>query len=144
MSWPRESAVADSAAASAEERDAGDERAAAAEAVAERAGGEQERGERQRVGVDDPLLLRLAGVEVGGDAGERVGEHRHAGDDHHQREAHHREDPTPVGVLDRRGAPGARAVGESTVTGAPGGRTAGDAVGRRSGLHSTETDAASG
>ena len=36
----------------------------AAEPVAERAEDEQERGERERVGVDDPLQVAEAGVEV--------------------------------------------------------------------------------
>ena len=83
----------------AEDGGTGDQRAAAAEPVADRAGGEQQRGEHQGVRVDDPLLRRLAGVEAGGDARHRVGEHRHAGDDHHQGRAHHRQDPAPVCVL---------------------------------------------
>ena len=108
----------------AEDRGAGDERAAAPEPVAERAGGEEERGEGQGVGVDDPLLRRLAGVEVGGDARQGVGEHRHAGDDHHEGEAHHGEDPAPVGVLGRCGgiSDGGRVSGHG---GSSGGRTTG-------------------
>ena len=114
--------------ASAEDGGAGDERAAAPEAVAERAGGEQQRGEGEGVGVDDPLLRRLAGVEVGGDARQGVGEHRDAGDDHHQRQAHHGEDPAPVGVLGRCGGR-SDGRGGSAVTGAPRGAAGGSAVG---------------
>ena len=86
----------------AEDDQSDDQRAPTTEAVAERAGREQERRERERVGVDDPLLLRLAGVEAGGEMGEAVGEHRDAGDDHHEGEAHHREDRVAVGEGRRR------------------------------------------
>ena len=82
---------------------------ATTEAVTEGAGREQERGEGERVGVDDPLLLRLAGVEAGGEMGEAVGEHRDAGDHHHEREAHHREDRRAVGEGRRHGGRGVRA-----------------------------------
>ena len=48
----------------AEDHEPGDECAATAEAVAERAHGEQQAGEHERVGVDDPLKLAAAGVEL--------------------------------------------------------------------------------
>ena len=75
--------------------------------VAERPGREQQRGERQRVGVDDPLLLGLARAEALGQVGHAVGEHRHAGDDHHERQAHHRQDQR-CGCGSRRGPAPAR------------------------------------
>ena len=82
----------------AEEHEPDDQRAPPAVAVAERAGGQEQRGEGERVRVDDPLLLRLARAEVLGDRGQAVGEHRHSGHDHHQREAHDREDQVAVAV----------------------------------------------
>ena len=115
----------------AEDHQADDQRAATTEAVSERAGGQQERRERERVGIDDPLLLRLAGVETGREVGEAVGEHRDAGDDHHQREAHHREDRVAVGELRRWGRGRVRARSAKSfhrchsLSRAPGGAAAG-------------------
>ena len=131
MSVDASPAVAPSAAAAAEDHQADDQRAATTEAVSERAGGQQERGERERVGIDDPLLLRLAGVETGSEVGEAVGEHRDAGDDHHQREAHHREDRVAVGELRRWGRGQFRARSAKSfhschsLSPAPGGAAAG-------------------
>ena len=62
------SAVAASADATPKIDQSDDERTAAPVAVAERAGREEQRGQGERVGVDDPLLLRLAGVEIDGDS----------------------------------------------------------------------------
>ena len=99
MSADASPAVAAERRRGAEHDQTDDQRAAPAEAVAERAGREQERRERERVGVDDPLLLRLAGVETCREMGETVGQHRDSGDDHHEREAHHREDGVAVREL---------------------------------------------
>ena len=92
ISWPDEPANARERGGAAEEREPDEQRAPAAVAIAERAGREEERGQGQRVGVDDPLLVRLAGPEVGRDLGERVRQHRHAGHDHDHGQAHHGED----------------------------------------------------
>ena len=62
------------------------EDAPAPEPVAERAGGEQEGGEGQRVGVDDPLQAREAGVEVALDVGQGDVDDRDVEQQHERRD----------------------------------------------------------
>ena len=57
-------------------------------AVADRARRQEEGGEHDRVGVDDPLQLRLRRAGVTRDLGEGDVEAGDGRDDHHQREAH--------------------------------------------------------
>ena len=100
MSWPGDVGErAPAPAAAAEDADADDQRAPAAVAVAERAGRQQQRGERQRVGVDDPLLLGLARPEVRRQVGQGVRQHGDGRHDHHDREAMTAR--TTVGLVDR-------------------------------------------
>ena len=72
----------------------------AAEAVAEGTGGEEQAGEDQRVGVDHPLQLGVAGPELVRVGERRQGdvEHRVADDDDDQRGAEDGEDPPAPGV----------------------------------------------
>ena len=88
MSVPAESLSAEAALASAEDGDPGDEGTAAAEPVADRAGRQQERGQRDRVAVDDPLLVGRRRAERGGERRDRDVHHRHAGHDQHQGQQH--------------------------------------------------------
>ena len=78
--------------ASPEQRESEGQHRLAADAVADRAGGQEQRRERQRVGVDDPLQLRLRGADVPRDRRQRNVQAGDGGDHHHQREAHHAQD----------------------------------------------------
>ena len=95
------------------------QRALAPEPVADRAGGEEQAGEHERVGGDDPLELRLGGVQVAGERRDRDVEARVADEDDEQAEAEDRERPPAAGVggarrrsarARRRGRAGASAV----------------------------------
>ena len=76
-----------------EDREADGEQAATTEAVGQRAGRQHDGGERERVGVDDPLQAGEAGVEVGGDVGERGVDDRDVEHEHRGRRTHHGEGP---------------------------------------------------
>ena len=77
--------------------------------------------------------------------GQGVGEHRDPGDDHHEGEAHHREDPAPVGVLGRGAADdGGDGWAQCGRLGAHGALLGSDRGGVRSGGMLTDTDGASG
>ena len=69
------------------------EQHAATEAVGERAGRQHDGGERERVGVDDPLQAGEAGVEVGGDVGERGVDDRDVEHEHRGGRTHDGEGP---------------------------------------------------
>ena len=69
------------------------QRALAAEAVAERAGREQQAGEHERVDGDDPLQLRLGGVQLARQRGDRDVEARVADEDDQQAQAQDGEGP---------------------------------------------------
>ena len=69
MSMPAESVSGRRHARQAEDRDPGDEGAAAAEPVADRASRKQQRGQRDRVAVDDPLLVGRRRAERGREVG---------------------------------------------------------------------------
>ena len=88
MSWPPESAKAESSEPAPKSTMPTSERAPAAVAVAEGAGDEEQRRQRERVGVGHPGEAGLAEAEVLADRGQADGQHRHAGDDEHQGEAH--------------------------------------------------------
>ena len=80
----------------AEDRQADEQCALAPEAVAERAGGQQQTGEDERVGVDDPLQRRGAGVELALQRRQGDVQRRDRHDDHDEREAQHtEEEPAP-------------------------------------------------
>ena len=76
------------------------QRALAAEAVAERAGREQQAGEHERVDGDDPLELRLGGVQLARQRRDRDVEARVADEDDQQAQAEHGEGP-PAAVVER-------------------------------------------
>ncbi len=69
------------------------QRALAPEAIAERAGGEQEAGEHERVDRDDPLQLRLGGVQLAREGRDRDVQARVADEHDQQAQAEHRERP---------------------------------------------------
>ena len=77
----------------AEHEQADHQRAAAAELVAHRARGEQQAGEHQRVGVDDPLQLAGARVQLLDQRGQRDVEDRVVDAHDEQAEAEDGEDP---------------------------------------------------
>ena len=110
----------------AEDGDAGDERAAAAEPVADRAGREEECGQRDRVAVDDPLLVARRRAERGGEGRDRDGHHRHAGHDQHEGQQHRDEHGgAPAGARSAPArAPAGRGSGFGT-SGPPGSRGSG-------------------
>ena len=66
----------------------GGEDGAAAAAVGERARRQQRRGERERVGVDDPLQLREARVQVGPDRRQRDVDDGHVEQQHRRGRRH--------------------------------------------------------
>ena len=86
--------------AEAEQGEADHEHALAADAVADHPEGEQQAGEDERVGVDRPLELGLAGAEAAGRAGdglERDVENGVVDDDGEQPDDEHAEDdPSPA------------------------------------------------
>ena len=55
-----------------------------ADAISQRAEAGQEARHDQRIGVDDPELLRSAGAQITGQAGQGGIEHRHVDDDEKQ------------------------------------------------------------
>ena len=69
------------------------EEPATTEAVGQRAGRQHDGGERERVGVDDPLEAGEAGVEVGGDVGQRGVHDRDVEHEHRGRRTHDGEGP---------------------------------------------------
>ena len=74
------------------------QRAAPAEAVAEAAHREQQAREHERVRVDHPLELAVAGVEVANERRDRDVEDRVVEHDHEQAQAEHDEDPPAAAV----------------------------------------------
>ena len=81
----------------AEDDQPGDQDALAAVPVAERAGGQQQPGEHDRVRVDDPGQLGLAGPGGPGQVGQRDVQPADRGDDHHQRQRDDGEDGPAAG-----------------------------------------------
>jgi hypothetical protein len=76
-----------------EESEADREHELAAEQVGQRPSGEQQRGERQRIGVDHPLDVGEARVQVGGDLGQRDVDDRDVEQQHERRHADDHERP---------------------------------------------------
>ena len=86
-------AAAQASEATVKMEEADREHRAATDAVGERAGRQHDGGERERVGVDDPLQAGEAGVEVGGDVGERGVDDRDVEHEHRGGGAHDGEGP---------------------------------------------------
>ena len=71
----------------------------AADAVTDSAHGHEQGGEHQRVGVNDPQLLRGGGAQCLSDCGHREGEHRVVDGDQEHREHEHAECRPALGLL---------------------------------------------
>ena len=76
-----------------EQAEADREHELAAEQVGERAGGQQERGQGQRVGVDHPLDVREARVQIGRDLRQRDVHDRDVEQQHERRDADNQQRP---------------------------------------------------